>query len=493
MTLIRFSRRIRRRPQVELLEGRTLLNAGALDTSFGGTGMVATQIQLVSKSFAVAVQPDLKVVVAGFSASASTPTHFTIVRYNPNGTLDTSFGSGGVAVIPLSTTEDDGADAVAIQPNGQIVVAGWADVDGQKSGEYAVDWAVVRLNANGTLDTTFGGGTGYVLTNFVPPPKSGIPYDDFASAIAIQSNGQIVVAGQGTVGSTDGIAVARYNANGSLDTTFGTGGKVVDTGIAWTGFNGVGGQMVAVDGSGRIDVVGTITVGSTEEMAVARYLPNGTLDSTFGTGGVAGILPAGASDTVGTSVGLQSTGQIVAYGYGNYSGMHSGVPTLVRLNTNGILDTTFGTGGVYTESRMMIGTTLVIEPDDEILAAGDGWANGEKDYQFFVTLVLANGSSYDPAFGTNGLAETAWNPADIATPYSVALGPDGNIVVTGNYNNTDFATARFLGDSTSSSSSLAAAGSASTTNAPDSNLGLAVLDQSLFIDSLTSAKRRSTI
>ena len=219
-------------------------------------------------------------------------THFTVARYNSNGTLDTSFGSGGIAVIPLSTAQGDEACTVAIQPNGKILVAGSTTVDGTKKNTMAIDWAIIRLNTNGTLDTTFGGGTGEVITSFYPATSSSLRSNDVASAIAIQSNGQIVVTGQGT----DGIAIVRYNANGSLDTTFGTAG-VVNTGISWPQIaDSVSGQIVAIDGSGRIDIVGSTYPGTTPnwEMEVARYLPNGTLDPTFGAGGVVDILPAGA-------------------------------------------------------------------------------------------------------------------------------------------------------------------------------------------------------
>jgi uncharacterized delta-60 repeat protein len=486
MTLTKFSRRSRCHPRVESMEVRTLLNAGALDTTYGGTGMVTTPIQLDSTSLAVAVQPDLKVVVAGYSDSGPTYlSHFTIARYNPNGTLDTSFGSGGVAVIPLSTVQGDEAFAVAIQPDGKIVAAGYSTVAGKKKATYSDDWAIVRLNTNGTLDSTFGGGTGYVLTNFAA--ASGNPSYDVASAIALQSNGQIVVAGQGT----DGIAVVRYNANGTLDTTFGTSG-VVNTGMTWITDDGQAGQIVAIDGSGRIDVAGTI-MGTTDTWGIARLLANGSLDPTFGTEGFVNFLPPGSSAAVARSIALQSTGKIVVYGQANYAASHSLEPTLVRLNTDGSLDTTFGAGGVYMESRMFVAMSLVIQPDDEILADGNGAVNGMRDPQTWVTRVLANGSSYDPSFGTNGLTETNFNAngATPLAPFAVALGPDGNIVLAG-INDLVFSSARFLGGSMSPTTALVAQGASATTIAPDPTLVPIVLDQSLFVDSLTSTKHRRT-
>ena len=471
---------------IEPLEGRALLNAGALDTTFGGTGMVTSHIQLDGDSYATTVQPDLKVVVVGTSDSApSYAAMFTVVRYNTNGTLDTSFGSGGVAISGLQGV----AQAVAIQPDGKILVAGYTEVAGKKKNTYAIDWAVERLNTNGSLDTTFGGGAGYVVTNFAPAPSSGSPAPDYVSAIAIQSNGQIVVAGQGTAGSASGVAVARYNANGSPDTTFGTGGTVVNTSMFWDGSVPGTADMLAIDSSGRIDVVGGSILLGVGEIEMARYLPNGTLDSSFGTGGIVKLMPTGASGSGATSIGLQSTGQIVIGTNTTFAPQPLPVLTLVRLNTNGSLDTTFGTGGFYSDGRITATYAIAIQPDDEIVAVGNGFVNGLKDHQFYITRVLANGSSYDPTFGTSGVGVSAWNPEDILTPSSVALGSDGSFVVTGKYDNTDFATARFLGNSTSGSINVAAAGPVSAANVPDPTIVPIVLEQSLFVGGLTSSKR----
>jgi uncharacterized delta-60 repeat protein len=177
---------------VEPLEGRALLSAGALDTSFGGTGMVTTAIQDHANSQAVAVQSDLKVVVVGDSGKTGS-THTTIARYNGDGSLDSSFGTGGIVTNPLSNTStlSDGAYAVAIQPaDGKIVVASWDQVPAKKGPAFN-DWAIVRLNANGSLDTTFGAGKGYVLTGFGAPAGTG----QNVYSIALQPDGKIVAAG----------------------------------------------------------------------------------------------------------------------------------------------------------------------------------------------------------------------------------------------------------------------------------------------------------
>jgi uncharacterized delta-60 repeat protein len=464
------------RPRIDVLEDRKLLTAGTLDTSFGGTGMVTTMIQQSSGSDAVAVQSDLKVVVAGVSYNGAYPGHFTIARYNTDGSLDTTFGNGGVVIIPLSTINDL-AYSVAIQPaDGKILVGGW-DVVAGKKGQSTGEWAVVRLNTNGSLDTTFGAGKGYVLTSFV---GRSVAYG--VTALAIQSNGQIVAAGDAAGGGA-AIGLVRYNADGSLDTSFGTGGEVVNTGISLQ----YGGQMVAIDSSGDIDIVGSSTVGSTTEMAVARYLSNGTLDASFGTGGVADILPSGAINSIARSVGLQLTGQIVVYGQGNYpTSKPPLVATLVRLNTNGSLDSTFGSGGFYTDSRISQPCGMIIQPNDEIDAVGTIRPSGTN---WCVTQVLADGSSYDPSFGTNGLAVTNFNQGD-QNGGLCALAPDGKIVVTGHEEASpgEFEVARFLGDSSSPSISLLSAATPATTDSLGPATIPVVLDESLLF---TTANKKT--
>jgi uncharacterized delta-60 repeat protein len=475
----------RTRLSVEPLEGRSLLSAGALDPTFGGTGMVTTQIQNGSSSEAVAVQSDSKVVVAGLSHSAGNPNHFTVARYNTDGSLDSTFGTGGIVVVPPSTSPaGDAAQAIAIQPaDGKILVAGQDLIYTKKTGYYS-DWAVVRLNTNGTLDTTFGSGSGYVLTSFAPLNTAPV-----ASAIAVQSNGKIVVAGEGN----GGIGLARYNGDGSLDKTFGSGGKVVNTSIAW----GLVGQMVTIDSAGRIDAVGYANVGTTAELAVARYLASGTPDTSFGNNGVVALLPSGASGGVAKSVALQSTGKIVVYGQANYASSHNLVPTLFRLNTDGSLDSTFGTGGVYADSRLDYATSMVVQPsDDKIVAIADGWVNGTSDLNFWVTRVLADGSSYDPAFGTNGLAEANFNNASTErlsfSPVG-ATAPDGKIVVTGGLaypSPADFYTARFLGDSSNKPQTLAVSAAAPAVT-PALDFSLLALDSALFAQPVGTHKRSS--
>jgi uncharacterized delta-60 repeat protein len=427
------SRRLRRRPRVEILENRRLLTAGFLDTTFGGTGEVMTHVgspTTQSYAVAVAVQPDLKVVAVGHAAVVQKHVkglvnEIGLVRYNQNGTLDGSFGSGGIATLPAN--EWLGAFAAsALQADGKIVVA----IDASVNGSSNTNWELVRFNANGSLDTTFGGsGTGKVITAF--PGGYAIPW-----TIAIQpTDGKIVVVG--SAGS--GVAVARYTTGGTLDTSFGTGGEVI------TPIGGSGSlheeSAVAIDSLGRI-IVGGVVQGNSAVPALARYNPNGTLDTSFGVGGVQTVsLPPSFPSAATTGLGFQSTGSDAGKIVVSMSGSDL---ALTRLNPDGSLDGSFGSGGFYEESRMSNSVGLSIQPDDKLIIAGQG-AN-----VYVVTRVLADGSSYDPSFGSAGLGQTNFGAAG---ENPEALAPDGKIVLAGS-SDSNFATERFLGDPLATTTTL---------------------------------------
>jgi uncharacterized delta-60 repeat protein len=185
--------------------------AGDLDTSFGNGGKVTTPIgATIDFLDALAVQPDGKIIAVGGSFNGL-DYDFAVVRYNENGTLDTSFGIGGKVTTPVGTNTTDGAADVALQPDGKIVVAGGS---GMFSG--GGNFGLVRYNADGSLDTSFGTG-GKVVTPVVGQGS------DNASAVAILPGGKILAAGV----ASSNYALVRYNPDGTLDTSFGTGGKII--------------------------------------------------------------------------------------------------------------------------------------------------------------------------------------------------------------------------------------------------------------------------
>jgi len=327
---------------------------GALDTAFGAGGVVITDLRIQGGArqeiHALVLQPDGKIVAVGWALTTGGGYVATgVVRYQPNGSLDTSFGVGGILAI------DAAVDAAAlVQPDGKIVCGGG---DGVSS---LANFQIVRLNPNGTLDSAFGMG-GLATIDFTGN-------GDGIFGLALQPDGKIVAVGRTSNNPFDGtrwnFAAARILPNGDLDATFGGGGKV------WTDFAAKDDTAFAVliQGDGKILVAGR---GQPQEndwdFALVRYHANGTLDTGFGLGGKT-MTPFGISDGA-FAVKLQADGKIVTAGV---RGSTSPVFAVMRHNPDGTLDTTFGEGGkVFTffngrdEAR-----AVLIQPDGRIIAAG---------------------------------------------------------------------------------------------------------------------------
>jgi uncharacterized delta-60 repeat protein len=272
---------------------------GSLDTSFDGDGKVTTPIGIDEMAQSVAIQSDGKIVVAGWTFNGGgAGGDVALVRYNTNGSLDTTFNTTGKVVTPVGSN-DDGANSVKIQPDGKIVAAGYS-INASSN----TDFAVVRYNTNGSLDTSFNG-TGKVTT----PVLSS---DDNASSAALQSDGKIVVAGRSSNGANFDFALVRYNTGGSLDTSFDGDGKV--TTPIGSGFDEA--SSVAIQPDGKIVAAGSSNNGSSFDFALARYNVNGGLDTSFNNTGKV-TTPVGSNDDRALSVALQADGKIVAAGVAN--------------------------------------------------------------------------------------------------------------------------------------------------------------------------------
>src|SRR5262252_4490306 len=295
-----------------------------LDTSFGTSGKVTTDFGGTGAAArTVAVQADGKILVAGL-AVINGVVEFALSRYNGNGTIDTSFGTGGKVTTAFDFPGNfDRVFTIVQQPDGKFVAVG-------STVNLFANFALARFNANGTLDTSFGTG-GMVTTAF------GVSAE--ATSAVIQSDGKIVAAGFANLGGGDYFALVRYNSNGTLDTSFGTGGKVT-TPFLSQGFSLAMAFSVAVQPDGKIVAAGNAAIGGGYDFALARYNSNGTLDASFGTGGQLTTDFAGANDQA-DSVSVQPDGKIVAAGAtGKYlnRGFDFGV---ARYNSNGTLDTSF--------------------------------------------------------------------------------------------------------------------------------------------------------
>jgi uncharacterized delta-60 repeat protein len=334
-------------------------NDGSLDSTFDGDGKVTTDFAgELDRASGIAIQGDGRIVAAGGGFFAGT-LDFGLTRYNPDGSLDTTFGGDGKVTTDFAGSSDQ-ATGMAIQVNGKIVAAGRTMVAGNS------DFALTRHNADGSLDPTFSG-DGRVATDFGA-------FDE-ALAIAVQGDGKIVAVGFTTVSGNDDFALSRYNTDGSLDPTFSGDGKVT-TDFAGSVEEAFG---VAVQGDGRIVAAGFAIIG-TLDFALARYNVDGSLDPTFsGDGKVTTDFGGGLNEALG--VAIQTDGRILAAGHTLVSGNDDF--GLARYNSDGSLDTTFSADGKVTtdfagdfdEAR-----AVAIQANGRIVAAGFTAVSGTEDF-----------------------------------------------------------------------------------------------------------------
>lgn len=400
------------------------VDQGDFDTTFGSIGLVTTSLRTEDHAYGVAVQTDGKIVAAGQTYGFPN-TSGMIVRYNTDGTLDSTFDGDGIATLPSARLTD-----VVIQNDGKIVVVGWGASGGAQEGNYML----ARFTTSGALDTTFDT-DGVVITD--------LGGSDFASAIALASDGKLVVAG---LKDFSVWAIVRYTTTGALDTTFDVDGIAITSSI-----NAFQPPDVAVYTDGRVVVVGSPDV--------IRYQSNGAIDLTFGGGD-------GRVPVFGRAVAIEGGGKIVVGGGNNDPGGRFDF-AVTRLQIDGTLDTSFGTGGTvqtdfgyappvspgnesYTTDTLR---DIVLQPNGKIVAVGNVASNqysGSEPTHTAVVRYTANGV-LDTTFNGNGIVRTNFPFNDVVDfAEAVALQSDGNIIVAGAYSDVylaeDFMILRIRGE-----------------------------------------------
>jgi uncharacterized delta-60 repeat protein len=392
---------------------------GTFDASFGNNGKVATNLPNNRPDYgrSLVLQPDGKILVAGYSNRPTTGDDFVVVRYGSNGSLDTSFDGDGIVTTDILTNREDRAASIALEAGGKIVVAGYTNDPSFKN-----NFAIVRYNTNGSLDSTFNG-TGKVNTDL------NLNSEDYGYAVAVQTNGQIVVAGE----SASDFGLVRYNSNGSLDSTFGGGDGIVTTNFGTNSADT--GRGVAVQTDGKIIITGK----SRTELAAARYNTDGTTDTTFGNNGL--LVQNAGNNQLSPNGGyfgmaLQSDGKIVAVGDG-WRDFSLNDFTISRININGTFDFSLG-GGDGIASTDFFGRNdeaadIAIQSDGKIVAAGRvtdlTGANkvGLSRYNTDGTL--------DSLFGANGFIVTDILQHDFEDTRALAIQSDGKMLVAGSAKN----------------------------------------------------------
>jgi uncharacterized delta-60 repeat protein len=350
-----------------------LLSNGSPDPSWGEGGVVTTPLGKFASAFDVLVQPDGKIVVVG-EAPGSKNEDFAIVRYLSNGKLDPGFGEGGIVILPVGTEGDQGR-VVAIGPGGRIAVVGISDLPSFRN---AV--GVAMLESNGNPEAAFAGdGTTLVQT------ESG--EDDRGEGVDFQSDGKIVIADSTGAGIGDGFTLIRLGLDGKPDPSFG-GDGIVETPIPGEGGveeGRISDVLVQPDGKIVGGGYGVDSVGAAMETVikfeVIRYLSNGELDPSFGSGGRVGQrLPSPYS--FGRKLALDAKGRLILGGTydANPAPLEEDeAPALMRFNPNGSLDPSFGSGGIVVgklgagiEEESIEG--LALQPDGKIVASGSLYA-----------------------------------------------------------------------------------------------------------------------
>jgi uncharacterized delta-60 repeat protein len=376
---------------------------GDLDKSFSGNGKRAISFGGTDAAQAVLVQPNGRIIVAGGGGAAM---RFCAARLGAAGKLDTSFGPAGKRKIDFGGTLDQGAFGAARQPDGKLVLVGDSDLR----------VAVARLNQNGTLDSSFSG-DGKTIFSWGAISR--------ATCVVVMPNGKLLLGGFSGPEGGD-MQVARLNANGALDTSFGAGGKVaIDFG--GTEF----GQALARQANGRILIAGRSDVAGA---VIARLRANGVLDPDFGTGGRVTLPGVG----IARSVMVQPDRKILVAG----NPSPTNTMTVTRLNPSGSLDTSYGVNGTSAIDFAPLDDQAggaVLQPDGKVVIAGSVQNSGD----FGVARLNPDGS-LDGGFGNGGKALVDFGVAAFA--FAVALQPNGRIVVVGQRSGSDdFAVARLLG------------------------------------------------
>ena len=389
---------------------------GDLDLTFHGDGRASTNFTAGrDPAFDVAIQAaDGAIVAVGVANSERADAGFAIARYDDAGALDATFGGDGKVLTNL-TSRWDGANAVAIQPDGKIVVAGEA---GWAEGTEDSRFALVRYGTDGSLDDTFGG-DGKVVTNLSPG-------SDFVFGIKIQTDSKIVVAG-GAGGMGGRMALARYHSSGTLDTTFG-GDGLVKTNLSRFDDRA---DDLAIQADGKMVVAGTANYFSAQaRFAVVRYDADGSRDGTFAGDGIATTnLTSSFDGAFGLAI-QPGDGKIVVVGQAG--GGNAGRLAAVRYGTAGSLDSSFSGDGkvvVNFSRRLDYADDVVLQSDGKIVAGGAMRFYG-PDPRFAVAR-FEEGGALDITFGGDGKVTTDLD-ASLAGIYGLAIQPgDGKIVAAG--------------------------------------------------------------
>lgn len=393
---------------------------GSLDTGFNTTGNIIKDFGASDSLCAVAVLPDGKIIAAG-TTDVSGHDDILVVRYLSNGALDPSFSSDGSEITNLLATSNETATAMALQPDGKIVVVGYTDANSGTN----LDMFVVRFNPNGGLDSSFGFSGKYTINPTVSA-------DDRAMGVAILPDGKIMIGGSARTNTSTSFALARLTAGGVLDPTFsGDGYQEITAGYSEC-------QAMAVQPDGKIILVGESKSVGTEDFVVTRCNSNGTLDSTFSGDGIAKNNIVGKDAAY--AITLQPDGKILVAGHAN-GGTDS---VVIRYLADGTLDPSFSFDGIYQNSFGSLSSfsAVVLEADGKILLGG---ASGTLAGRNSTVVRLTSSGVMDSSFDGDGYVINDLKPGNGDFIFGMSFQPDGRLVTAGRAGNStgDIALSRY--------------------------------------------------
>jgi uncharacterized delta-60 repeat protein len=411
---------------------------GMLDSNFGSGGETTITFGTHDRAAGVAIDSSGRIVVAGTTynfSSTSTGPDFAVARLKDDGTLDSNFGSSGETTVSFGTgfTYDEAA-SLALDASGRVIVAG-TTLGNVTSGR--PEFAVARLSASGTLDGSFGN-SGTTTISFGTGPFT----SDYAKSVAVDASGRVIVLGSTTsdvFGNVGGgvLEVARLTSAGSLDAGWGTSGRVT-TAVLGPSVDQAA-NLVLTQPDGKIVVVGTSFAQADTELSVARYNADGSLDSSFNGNGIARFGSGSGQFLTPTSVTVDASGRLLVAGYlpyffGSYADF-----AVLRLNADGSPDTSFGTAGRATV-RSATGSTydkvqgVTVDSSGRVVLAGTS-SSFITGSQFAVARLNADGSK-DTGFGSGGETTIRYGIGYTQdTASGLALDAAGRIVVAGTTNN----------------------------------------------------------
>lgn len=398
--------------------------AGMLDSDFDMDGIVTTAVGAAGgNGRAMAVQPDGKILLAG-DATPGIDADFALVRYLPDGSLDPAFGFGGQVMV--GGASDDLARAILLQPDGMILLGGRGGPSGGN------EFYIVRFTSGGTLDATFG-------TNGEVTGAMGFGGNE-GYAMALQPDGKILLAGSAANANDLDFALLRYNPDGSQDMDFGIDGAVLTP--VGTGTGDVCYTMV-VQPDGKILLGGAMGSGfNASSFAMVRFLPDGSLDESFGTNGIV-VSPISMGRNIGFSLALQPDGRILMCGDARGEGF--GGFAVARYLANGILDASFGTNGVVSTVMGVQSTarSVIVQPDGKILLAGETYPISTDEASDLALVRYLSNGALDPGFDGDGIVTTPVGNGAIGR--AVQLQSNAQILV-GGASDLGFTLVRYLNE-----------------------------------------------